>query len=80
MQRPWTNPTEIVAYIAAHLLGVGWSFLVTPVLSRMLISEAPGVRPFMTAIFLGHSLIVITVVFGIFIVIRGLIQSNSPQR
>lgn len=80
MRRPWTNPIEIVAYVIAHLLGLGWSFLVTPFMSRFMFSEMPELRPYMAAIFFGHSLIVMTVVLGVFILVRGLMLSGSPMR
>ena len=80
MQRQWTNPAEISAYILAHLLGLGWSFLVTPFISRLIFSDMPELRPYMAAIFFGHSLIIMAVVLGIFILVRGLFQSSTPPR
>jgi predicted membrane channel-forming protein YqfA (hemolysin III family) len=78
MQRQWTNPAEIAAYILAHLVGLGWSFLVTPFMSRFLFSDMPELRPYIAAIFFGHSLIVMAIVLGIFILLRGLFQSSAP--
>jgi hypothetical protein len=78
MRRQWTSPLEIAAYIVAHLLGLGWSYLVTPVMSRLIFSEKPELRPYMAGIFFGHSLIVMAVVLGIFILVRGLMQSSAP--
>ena len=78
MRRQWTNPIEIVAYVVAHLIGLGWSFLVTPFLSRLMFSDMPELRPYMSVVFFGHSLIVMAVVLGIFILLRGLMQPPPP--
>jgi hypothetical protein len=74
----FTSAPEIAAYLAAHILGIAAAYLVNPIIFAGLI--VAGYQPYIPAVALGISLLVMLVVMLVFLALRSAFGGGSLQR
>lgn len=76
MPNRWPTPIEIVAYLIAHVAGIAWGTLVTPFIVQFLVGAGQKPGLLMSAVFLGHSVLVMLAVMALFFTLRAAMQSR----
>jgi hypothetical protein len=74
----FTSSSEIAAYLAAHILGIGTAYVVNPIIFSGLI--VAGYQTYVPAVALGISLLIMLVVLLVFLAMRSAFGGGALQR
>jgi hypothetical protein len=74
----FTSASEIAAYLVAHILGIAAAYMVNPIIFSALM--VAGHQPYVPAVALGMSLLIMVVVLFMFLALRSAFAGSPVQR